>query len=214
MSTTDQKLDKLKELFSKSIEALKKSQDENSKTMGNKLSKLEEDLPTTKAEQEDLTERALKRARRDRPLEYNWKGHEEQFQFNLQVQDNIKSASRHLDKLEAIDCEKAVIEKAKEELQEGATALADHQKMIRLANSSENGWGMVKEYKGMYDFADNEEGNTRIVNCDRSAGVKKRRLTASQRCAKKRNTRQITQCELEITLSLCHPLQHISQHLS
>jgi len=71
-----------------------------------------------------------------------------------------------------------VIKKVKEELQEGVTALADHQKMIRLADPSENGCSVVKGYKGMYDFADSEEDNTRMVNCDRSAGVKKRCLAA------------------------------------
>jgi len=86
------KLDELKELFSKSIEALKKSLEENSKTMGDNLSKLEEDLATAKAEQEDSTEHLLKQARRDRPLEFNQKGHKEQFHFNPQVQDNITSA--------------------------------------------------------------------------------------------------------------------------
>ena len=100
------------------------------------------------------------------------------------MQDSISAASRQLGKLEATDRDKVVIDKASEELQEGAACLNDRQKMIRLADSSENGWGAVREYKGMYDFADNEEDNTKMVNCDRSAGVKKRRMTASQQVSK------------------------------
>ena len=191
MSTsTDQKLDELKELFASSIATMQKTHEETCKAMGDKLTKLEEDLADAKAQQEDTTERAMKRARRERPLQFNRTSHEEQFHFNLQVQDSISAASRQLGKLEATDRDKAVIDKAREELQEGAAALNDCQKMICLADSSENGWGAVREYKGMYDFADNEEDNTKMVNCDRSAGVKKRRMTASQQVSKRR-TRQI-----------------------
>jgi len=42
---------------------------------------------------------------------------------------------------------KAVIDKAREELQEGLASLNDQQKMIRMADSSENCWGAVKETK-------------------------------------------------------------------
>jgi len=185
MSTTDQKLDELKELFTSSISFLKKSHEESFKVMGDKLNKLEEDLAVAKAQQEDATEQALKRARKERPLEFNRKGHEEQFLFNQQVQGNIASASRQLGKLEATDRDKAVLEKARDELMEGAAALTDRQKMICLADSSENGWGAVKEYKGLYEFADNEEDNTKMVNSDRSAGVRKRRIAANQRGLKR-----------------------------
>jgi len=39
---------------------------------------------------------------------------------------------------------------------EGVAALLDRQKMIRLADSSENSWAMVAEYRGNI-FPDNEE---------------------------------------------------------
>ena len=35
------------------------------------------------------------------------------------------------------------------------------QKMIQLADLSENGWGAVAEYKG-YDFANNKEDNKKM----------------------------------------------------
>ena len=86
-----------------------------------------------------MTEEALKRARKERPLDFNKKGHEEQFRFNQQVQDNIAAASRQLGKLDTTDRDKAVLEKAKDELLEGAAALMDRLKMICLTDSSENG---------------------------------------------------------------------------
>ena len=59
-----------------------------------------------------------------------------------------------------------MIDKAKEELQEGAAALTDQQKMICLANSAENGWDAVRKYKGLFEFAGNDEDNTKMVNSD------------------------------------------------
>jgi len=43
----------------------------------------------------------------------------------------------------------------------------------------------VREYKGLYEFADNEEDNTKMVNCDHSAGVKRRRFAANQQGGKR-----------------------------
>ena len=190
--STDEKFEELKRLITASVDSLqrsqedqRKSQDEHQRNMDDKLKKLERDLEASRDDHEDAAERALKRARKDRPLVFNKKGHEEQFNFNLQVQDNLTAATRRLDKLQASDKDKQIIDKAKEELEEGAAALADRQKMIRLADTSENGWGAVAEYKG-YDFADSQEDNTRMGSCDRSAGVKKRRMASAQRGSKKR----------------------------
>jgi len=69
--------------------------------MGTELSQLKEDLAAAKAQQEDATEQALKLARRERSLDFNRKGHEKQFAFNQQVQDNIAATSRQLGKLES-----------------------------------------------------------------------------------------------------------------
>jgi len=189
-TSTKQKLDELKELFTMSMLALKQSHKETRRTMGTE----QEDIAAAKAQQEDATEQALKLAWRERSLDFNQKGHEEQFVFNQQVQDNIAAASKQLGKLESTtgDREKSVINKAKEKLQEGAAALTDRQKIIRLADTAENGWGAVREYKGLHEFADNED-NTTMVNFDQSAGVKKRRIEASQRGSKRpRGLRQMT----------------------
>jgi len=66
-----------------------------------------------------------------------------------------------------------------EELGEDVAALCDRQKMIHLADASENGWGAVDEYKGN-DFADNEEDNQKMVKSDRSAGMKRRQMAVQR----------------------------------
>ena len=87
--------------------------------MDDKLRKLKWDVKASKDHHEDATEHALKHARKDRPLDFNKKGHEEQFDFNLQVQDNLMAASRHLDKLDASERDKQIKKKAKDKLEEG-----------------------------------------------------------------------------------------------
>jgi len=68
----------------------------------------------------------VKLASRERNLDFNRKGHKEQFLFNQQVRDNIAAASRQLGKLELTgDREKVVIDRARDELLEGVTTLMD-----------------------------------------------------------------------------------------
>ena len=74
MATTEEKLDALL----RSVEALKKSQDENQEATSLKLSQLEADVA---AGHEESTERLVKRMRRERKPEFKRKGHERQFQF-------------------------------------------------------------------------------------------------------------------------------------
>ena len=73
--TTKQKLDELIQ----SVPALQKTHDESHKQVEGKLQKLEADVVASQALQEDVTERALKRLRRDKPYKFCRKGHEEQY---------------------------------------------------------------------------------------------------------------------------------------
>jgi len=75
------------------------------------------------------------------------KGNEQQFSFNRSVDDTIKSAATMLEKLKPDQPQAAaVLKTAKEQLQEGMDAIPFQQKLIRLADSSECGWGAVDEY--------------------------------------------------------------------
>ena len=172
--STDQKLDALLASFDTFKDAQLKSQ----QMLEEKLRKFEVDLESTKESQEEATERTLKQIKRDRPLQFQWKGHEEQYRFNADVQDHVASASRQLEKLAPPEKEKPILEKAIKELQEGASSLAERQKHIRLADQAENGWDAVAEYIG-YSFADDEKDNRKMDSSDRSAGVKKWRKAAA-----------------------------------
>ena len=63
------------------------------------------------------------------------KGNEEQFKFNMKVEERFKQAK------EAVDCsnEAGLVEA----VDEGMKLIKDRQKKIMLADSSEAGWGVV-----------------------------------------------------------------------
>ena len=92
MSSTEEKLDAL----IKSVADLTKSQKTHQRDLDIKLKKLEEDVATA---QEDATERAIKRAKRDRPIEFKRKGHQEQYVFNEEVDDRLEAAAKKIKKL-------------------------------------------------------------------------------------------------------------------
>ena len=131
-----------------------------------KLKKLEQDVATA---QEDATERAIKRAKRDRPYEFRRKGHQEQFMFNEEVADRVEAAAKKIQKLAPADVkQKKTVDEALEELKEGASAIAKRQKHIRISDQSEYHWWMVEAYKSG-GIADNEEDAKKLKQAEKSA---------------------------------------------
>jgi len=93
-----------------------------------KLGKLEADLET-KENHEESTERAIKR---DHPLQFQKKGHEEQFK---DVQDHMSAVASHLGKLAPSEKDKPIVDKAMKELEEGASTLAKGKNIFALPTS-------------------------------------------------------------------------------
>ena len=119
--STDEKLDTLIVAFS----SFKESQEQSHKTLETKLQNFESKLTAAKESQGEATKRALKRIKQDRPLQFQRKGHEEQFHFNLDIQDHVSTAAGHLGKLTPSEKEKPIVEQALRELEEGASSLAE-----------------------------------------------------------------------------------------
>ena len=78
--------------------------------------------------------------------------------------------------------DKATLEKAKKELEEGASALAERQKHIRIADQSEHSWETVAAYIGN-DVATNEDDARRIEKAEKTAeqrvSKRKRKVAAT-----------------------------------
>ena len=119
MASTEEKLDNL----IKSVADLTECHKATQRELDEKLKKLEQDIATA---QEDATERAIKRAKRERPYEFRKKGHQEQFLFNAEVADRVEAAAKKIQKLAPPDeRQKKAVEEALEELKEGACAIAE-----------------------------------------------------------------------------------------
>ena len=142
MSTTEEKLDSLL----KAVSDLSNSQQDNQCDLDAKLKKLEKDVA---AAQQDETERALRKAKRGRLMEFRRKGHQEQFEFNEQVEDHLEAASKKIKKIAdpADSDSKKFLKEALEELQEGVDVVAERQKHIQIADQSEYHWRTVEAYK-------------------------------------------------------------------
>ena len=150
-------------------------------------------MAASQESQEDATEQALKRLKRDKPYEFRRKGHEEQYRFNLEVSDHMSAATSQLSKLRpSTDKDKATLEKARKELEEGMNALAERQKHIRIADQSEHSWETVVAYIGN-DVATNEDDARRIEKAEKTAEqrVSKRKRNAAATAASQRAKRQL-----------------------
>ena len=158
MSSTEEKLDALIE----SVAALAERQKANQRDLDNKLKTLEKDVA---AANEDATERA----KRDRPIEFERKGHQEQYVFNEEVEDRLEAATKKIKRLAptATDGDsKKFLQEALDELKEGQEAIAERQKHIRIVDQSEYHWRTVEAYK-FGGLGDNDEDAKRIKEAER-----------------------------------------------
>ena len=121
------KLDELLE----SVKSLAEEQKQNKTEMKSRLDQLEKDVSTNN---EQNTQRVVKRLKRARAYEFRRKGNEKQFEFNDEVKDRLEAAVTHIAKLPKETQEIPSLVSATEELQEGIKALHTRQKLVRLAD--------------------------------------------------------------------------------
>ena len=108
---------------------------ESQKKLDEKFAQFRDEV---KRGQEDAAEKALKRVRREKPHVYKRKGNEEQASFNEKVEETIVAAQVELE-----GASSGVVGKAKKNLEQGLALLSERQKLIKLADRSEHGWGVV-----------------------------------------------------------------------
>ena len=112
------------------------------------------------SESTDTQIKEIKKLKYDDSYNFKNKACEDQFKFNMKVQDSIEEAKNSVT---AND-----LQKARDALQKGETFLKQRQKHILLADKSEFGWATVKEYKSN-DLADNSEDEKRIRRAEARA---------------------------------------------
>ena len=114
--------------------------------------------------QEDAAAKAVKKVRHEKPYSFKRKGNEEQAGFNEKVEDAIAEAQIHL----SGDGSAPVIERAQEALAKGMKLLAERQKLIKIADRSEYGWGVVAEYTAD-ELADDSDDEKRLEKAEKAA---------------------------------------------
>ena len=130
---------------------------------GGDQSRLDQRFCDFKGAQEEAA-KAAKRVRHEKPYDYKKKAHEEQATFNAKVQDALKEATDHL---------------------------AERQKLIKIADRSANGWGVVAEYTADELAADSDD-EKRLEKAEKAAERKaglKRRQPAQRGAAQTRTQR-------------------------
>ncbi len=91
-------------------------------------------------EQEEANDRLAKRMRLEQPPTFRKKTHEKQFRFNEEVWTKVTGVTA------ALAQTPPAVERARSLLEEGEKLLVNRQKLIRIADRSENGWATVEEY--------------------------------------------------------------------
>ena len=109
----------------------------------------------------------------EKPYSFKRKGNEEQAGFNEKVEDAIAEAQIHL----SGDSSAPVIERAQEALAKGMKLLAERQELIKIADRSEYGWGVVAEYTAneLADDSDDEKQEKAEKAAERKAAKRKRK---------------------------------------
>jgi len=91
---------------------------------------------------------------------FRYKGMEMQHNFNVEVEDSISAACQELGRMTESVGAKNRSKRAADYLEEGASALKIWQKLIKVADCSEFGWGAARHYQAdpladdQHDFED------------------------------------------------------------
>ena len=149
-ATMEQKIDELL----KSVQSLSQEQKKSQTEINQRLEQLEKDVSSNN---DESTQRVVKRLKRARTYEFKRKGNEKQFEFNEDVIDRIEAATGHIAKLPTEIQEVSGLKSATEELKEDIKALHTRQKLIRLADRSDLGWAVVDAYESDELASDDED---------------------------------------------------------
>ena len=126
------------------------------------ISSMKHELAT---EREAADEKLVKRLKLEKAPVFKKKGNERQYRHNEEVRLKVSDAASALSETPP------AVEKAKTLLEEGEKLIVDRQKLIRIADRSENGWATVDEYVED-ELADNSDDEKRLNRADARASKK------------------------------------------
>ena len=172
------------------IAAINKSSAESKKAMEQQLTEFRAEV---RRDQQVATDKISRKVRKTKNLEFKQKGNEDQFRFNEQLDEKLDEVMEEMEKLpEPTDLPSRMqspVRRAKEALLEGKEALDCHQKMIRLADRSEYGWELVKEYAAD-ELADGSDDEKKIRKAEKEA---EKKVAGRRKAAANKNKRSFRQ---------------------
>ena len=141
----------MEEKFDRLFQELRESQEETRRFRQEVEQKFEASIAEVKREvniAQARTSEDMARKIGSTSYQFKKKGHEHQYRFNCGVEEPMSLARADLSKLNPTSAEqKAALESAGANLEEGMKVLATRQKHIKIADRSEHGWGTVAHYQ-------------------------------------------------------------------
>lgn len=156
-----------------------------------KFTQLKQDV---KKGQEETVERLSKKTRREKSFEFSKKGNRFQHEFNDTVAETLEDAQIDIDTLKgsgAAGSASKPFQSLEESIKKGQDLIAERQKLIKLADRSEFGWGVVSEYQSDELAVDDDDEKRIEKAAEKKLARKKRKSDKSgYTAAKKRPTYQ------------------------
>lgn len=118
------------------------------------------DLKRSHADTADSHLKEIKKLKFDKPHRFKKKGNEDQYRFNLKVGDAIEEAKEA--------CSSRQFDKVHASLEKGEKLLSERQKHILLADKSDFGWLLIREYK-RNDLAEDSDDEKKIIRAEARA---------------------------------------------
>ena len=117
-----------------------------------------------------------------KPYEYKRKSNQDQAAFDAKVDEAVAESEHQIE--EAGPSTAPALEHAKEALKKGRQFISDRQKLVKIADRAEHGWGVVQEYTAD-ELAEDSGDEKRLEKAERAAELK-----AAKRRKKKASSAQ------------------------
>ena len=127
------------------------------------------DLKRSHADTADSHLKEIKKLKVDKPHRFKKKGNEDQYRFNLKVGDAIEEAKEA--------CSSQQLDKVHASLEKGEKLLSERQKHILLADKSDFGWSLIREYK-RNDLAEDSDDEKKIIRAEARARTQAKQNSA------------------------------------
>ena len=118
------------------------------------------DLKRSLADTADTHLKEIKKLKFDDPHRFKKKGNEDQYRSNLKFGDAIEEAKEA--------CSSQQLDKVHASLEKGEKLLSERQKHILLADKSDFGWSLIREYK-RNDLAEDSDDEKKITRAEARA---------------------------------------------